>query len=679
MIVKERAAMNWMFLDAPEDGTVMLVWQPLNQLGTQSATDGYIWADAEQAFSSEVRGYVGIHRPLVYDDYMLTLSLQTVEMYVHRSGYHPPNETIATHARRRYRLTPARIPNPSLPPCDPALWIVHYSRAEPQYHLPANRIPLNPQVSSAVTERRFLQQHGQLVRKEFMLRDHNNWPTINLPSTGYQASGYPGNVISHLNRNQSQSYMPPGAGGHVGPSPSKRPRHAHAVAPPTSIAAATMVQAQDAAINEEEDTSRGDLMDFLTPKDISTTRYTQHHEWLEEVFSSPYTTGQIIPVPLGLGRKGELEALTKEFFDAPTTGTPSPDSGPVPVPLRVGRMEVGKAEDFTKRATEKVAEINAEMEKLKRQHARRMAKVKKGGAIREAEQNLRLAALTLDHGDSWTLEEQTRSPTTGVAAGSNVGEQGKVDDTIAKVEKEVGRNIVAVKEMECIQKGGLEEKGQIIDDKLQDFDLGDHSADLSRQPSQAASYHLPNDPPSIGHISSMGHTPQFSYDGAADMDGASKETPGVMDGDATMVEIPHEPETQDTEAGDWIMVDKEGESTPQNAEIPDLDNLVNDSAMEGTDLAANDTLNTADDALQGFTPDVHDTTADFATNDFSDAVDFSNLDTAGEALSGYGEGNESMGLDENGNLGLEDSAFGDAFGDAGTGTGTGDDNELPAP
>jgi len=50
--------MNWMFLDAPEDGTVMLVWQPLNQSGTQSATDGYIWADAEQAFSSEVRGYV---------------------------------------------------------------------------------------------------------------------------------------------------------------------------------------------------------------------------------------------------------------------------------------------------------------------------------------------------------------------------------------------------------------------------------------------------------------------------------------------------------------------------------------------------------------------------------------------------------------------------------------------
>lgn len=50
--------MNWMFLNAPADGSVMLVWQPLNQLGTQFASDGYVWADVEQAFSSEAKGYV---------------------------------------------------------------------------------------------------------------------------------------------------------------------------------------------------------------------------------------------------------------------------------------------------------------------------------------------------------------------------------------------------------------------------------------------------------------------------------------------------------------------------------------------------------------------------------------------------------------------------------------------
>lgn len=37
----------------------MLVWQPLAKLGTEFASDGYIWADPEQAFSSHTKGYVG--------------------------------------------------------------------------------------------------------------------------------------------------------------------------------------------------------------------------------------------------------------------------------------------------------------------------------------------------------------------------------------------------------------------------------------------------------------------------------------------------------------------------------------------------------------------------------------------------------------------------------------------
>lgn len=35
----------------------MLVWQP-SQLKSLAASDGFIWADAESAFSSEMRGYV---------------------------------------------------------------------------------------------------------------------------------------------------------------------------------------------------------------------------------------------------------------------------------------------------------------------------------------------------------------------------------------------------------------------------------------------------------------------------------------------------------------------------------------------------------------------------------------------------------------------------------------------
>lgn len=58
-ITRESAGMSWVFLpEPPADGTVMLVWQP-PQLGSHMASDGYVWADAEQPFSSaEGRGYV---------------------------------------------------------------------------------------------------------------------------------------------------------------------------------------------------------------------------------------------------------------------------------------------------------------------------------------------------------------------------------------------------------------------------------------------------------------------------------------------------------------------------------------------------------------------------------------------------------------------------------------------
>lgn len=62
--------MHWTFLDGPQDGTVMLTWQPLNHLGTNFASDGYVWADVEQAFTFEARGYVCEDTPstLIYHD-----------------------------------------------------------------------------------------------------------------------------------------------------------------------------------------------------------------------------------------------------------------------------------------------------------------------------------------------------------------------------------------------------------------------------------------------------------------------------------------------------------------------------------------------------------------------------------------------------------------------------------
>ena len=56
-ITRSTAPMNWTYLEAPGDGTVLLVWQP-PQLATHFASDGFVWADPEQAFSLDAKGYV---------------------------------------------------------------------------------------------------------------------------------------------------------------------------------------------------------------------------------------------------------------------------------------------------------------------------------------------------------------------------------------------------------------------------------------------------------------------------------------------------------------------------------------------------------------------------------------------------------------------------------------------
>lgn len=57
-IVRDVQPMHWQFLDTPQDGTMMLTWQPLEYLATNFASDGYIWADVEVVFKTELKGYV---------------------------------------------------------------------------------------------------------------------------------------------------------------------------------------------------------------------------------------------------------------------------------------------------------------------------------------------------------------------------------------------------------------------------------------------------------------------------------------------------------------------------------------------------------------------------------------------------------------------------------------------
>lgn len=621
----------------------MLIWQP-PQLGTHSATDGLVYYGPEAAFSSEVRGYVGDAQEHFHVHG--TDRPQTVEMYYHRTGYHPPRETTATHARRRYRLMPSATPNPNVSPPESSLWIIHYSQAEPQYQLPSNRVPINAQIQTAMTQRRYLQQHGQLVRKEFMLHDRNNWPTINLPNGSMPQpwnpnSNYPSNVMSRSHQSYMMQHQ---AASHaaMGPSPAKRqrqvgPSHGHG----PSRSQMPMI-ANDSSV-EEEEAINGDAMDTLTPRDISANRYIQHHLWMEEIFSSPYGTSQIVPVELGLGRRGEVESLTREFFDAPMSGETNKTKGAVPP--RVGRLEDGRAKDFTAKAAQTVAHLNAEMEKLKRQHAKRTEKLTRADVIKEAESSMRDPSIDKHGSDNYA------------------GSTDEVVNLIEKVQAFLGQGIRVFKEVECVQRGGLEEKAQTNEANFPqyNFDMDHPALDAAR--AQAMAYKMPKAASSRG-FDSAGQTPQPYPQPAAPGDraqdaGPTKETAG---GDVTMSEVPTGADSNEGGTGDWIMVGKEGGSgAAEDQERPDIETLAGHADLENEFGTPGNELDTAGDVLQDFAPD-QGTTEEFHPDDFNDTVDFGGLDTAADGLSGFAEqANAEMDLEEAGDLGLDDSAFGEAF------------------
>lgn len=575
-----------------------------------------------------------------------------MEVYYQRSGFQPRVENVAIHSRKRYRLVPPANQDPSLPPADPTLWIVHYAPAENQDRLPANRVPITQETQNSLSQREYIRQHGQLVRKDFMLYDGNNWPIVNMPggaSSGQPlpAMAYPNNVMAQMNRNQQPYMMPQHAMNQpgVGPPAPKRPRQigpSHGHGPSRAIP-----QVPQPSTLDEEDIGTGDAMDTLTPRDISANRYMLHHEWMEEIFSSPYGTSQIVPVELGLGRKGEIESLTREFFNAPTSDV-SPTSKDA-APAQVGRLEPGKAEDFSRQATQRVGQIQAEMERLKRQHARRMSKLNNGLAIKEAERKLR--SLGTSGSDKIGRSQPAKVPSSGV------------DEILGRVEIELGKSIKNLEEISCVQKGGLEEKPPVSEGGLRDFDL-EGTADFNEQQAHATLYPA-SQPSSSRGYGSAGQTPHdFAIQHPATGGGASKheQAPVIPTRGVSTAEVPSETASKDAETGDWIMVEKEGEPIGQgNQATPDVDSIMNDAALEGNLDTPGHDLNTAGEALQDFAPDsTADAPEDFNPNDFGDAVDFGNLETASEALSGF-VANTDLHLDEHGDLTLDDSAFGEAF------------------
>ncbi|OJD18994.1 hypothetical protein AJ78_01022 [Emergomyces pasteurianus Ep9510] len=684
-VVRELQPVHWMFLDGPPDGTVMLVWQPLNHLGTNFASDGYVWADAEQVYSTEIRGY-------------------NLELYLQRCGYHPPNEPIATHCRKRYRLTPTKNPNANVLPCDPSLWIIHYSKTPASDQLPANRIHVTPQMQNILAQRRFLQSQGQLVRKEFMLHDRNSWPTINLPpQVGQQNFAQQGAPYANplLGRQQAGPFYQPQQGQNL-PGPQTKPSRSNRAA--AAAAAMANAAAGDYSL-EEEEVSTGDMLDTITPRDISKMRYRHHHEWMDEIFGSPYTVKQIMPVDLGLGRKGELESLTSEFFDAPTG--PSLAQKELTAPRSTGKMEAGKAEEFTNSVNRRVAEVAADIEKMKQKHAKRLEKMKKITALKEAELALRDAYMDPDDvGDEfWRVEGHldtaAREESPQVDYSDNRPKL-KVADIVSNLEKTLGKSIVPITEVSCIEKGGLQER--VVPSEpastltAGDVDMGDDAISLPNK--------FQETPDSSQHqqplaINSTGPGPVPITDPTARQTEAEKVTallPSVTtqasstsgtslaaepskpdaSGDIEMggVGVENPPTTaMDQETSEWVIVNKEENAAPQDSSI-----TVATAATEGNDqpltsaesAAAAATAatrltttiaatgpDTPASGIQGLTPAANTDLGESSvleTSNFDDAAEFSNIDSAGDALAAYSEQNDELGLGD-----LDNSAFGEAF------------------
>ena len=650
-ITRDQAPFYWTYLDRPADGTIFLVWQSMS-MGADYPSDGYIWAPAETAVQFDIStGF-------------------TLEMYQQKIGY-APNEPVATHSRRRYRLMP-KFSNPSGPQPDPGLWIIHYTQCEPADRVPSSVIPLDIRIQNTIQTRAYLHQQGQIVQKEFMLHDRSNWPQIAFPR-GHPRSrpSLYGETVPPSRVTQAMAYPPHQSA--TGP-PAKRVRTQANVN--QNAAVSGTVAALD--VDDEEDTSRGDMFDHFTPRDISILRYKQNHEWMEEILSSPYSLNQITPVNLRLGLRGELASLTEGIFDTPFD--PEKD---VTKYNYVGRLDPGKADEFRTRASEHIAQTNKEVEKLKARHEKRMAKFQKGTLITVAEKELRSAvANPSDTGpEYWRLEGKIDEEDDGDdMAVKNI--PSKVDDILAQVEASLGRHAVAVQELRRIQDGGYEEpaplppsqpgpektslsslhatpqSGILVNDM--DMDMGNSAASLLDQYHTGLSSNAtpgsnfgPSPQPHLRAPSIVG-TPGMHASSPQPVSQASPQSQAPPQADSSLADPPQQPTSADG-TGDWVVVPHGGVS-PINTSPVHVPATTEEASTNPTVSApAVPTISPLAGTTAESTP-----LANFSTspNDFADLGD---LDTAGEALAGYDEMGGHGDLDLDIDVGMDDSAFGEAF------------------
>ena len=445
----------------------------------------------------------------------------------------------------------------------------------------------------------------------------------------------------------------------------------------------------EATLEEEEDVSRGDILDFMTPRDISKARYEQHHEWMEEILESHYATKNIIPSDLGLGRKGELESLTRGFFDVPVM--PFLEQRPPSAQANTDKMKNGDVADFRRKASQKIAQMQEELEIMKRKHARRMDRFQKASILSSAEKRLRTAQSAADRSD----------------------DSQSTDDIVAEVEELWGTNVERVSNVKLVEKGGLEERNvdvaplsrTVVSPIKSLFSSSDSIPPALIQSSEELTpSQKPQDKreslPIPGVIS--GQTPQVSADALsianqagrspfgtavdspsqqttvateqrseqdqeADELGADIDMGGLDDQDQDMGHDAGPTAIQEMGDDAWVMIEGDGgenldTATTSPRRVTEQQDA-GDSAVGTLNNATGEPSAAEEQALTD--QNIVQTESGIPQNDAfeeGDAFDIStefgaaDMDTAGDALAGYGAQEGDLNMDT-----MEESAFGDAF------------------
>jgi hypothetical protein len=354
-----------------------------------------------------------------------------------------PDGPALAFQRYRYRVRPkTNIPGPF----DPSFWLVHYSTAEEQYQQVIRRgYQLRPESIQILNERRILQSQGLIQRKDFMLVDRSSWPQVHYPAMNQgRPPPYPGRPGPGPHTPGQPPFAYPGPNAHAAGPPAKRARQTGPAQIQGAMPVPPVALYHDTELELLEDTSSGDYLDNISPATISRDRFKRHHLWLEEVFSSLYSPGQILAEDLGFGLVGELGELTKGILGKPERKNTTEQERKDPMAFYQDpqinasvvykHLDSDKFAEFEKRVASFVDARNQEMDDMREKHAKIMSRVNKGKIYVDAEERLREAGLDSD----------------------------KIEEIVREVELKMGISLQERHDVVCIQRGGLEDEEKAV-------------------------------------------------------------------------------------------------------------------------------------------------------------------------------------------------------------------------